>query len=234
MSRSDDAARDERRRELVARAFGPGGTPGDLRALAEHDRQPVHEPVVVEARAVGDEVIVDQVVVAEIASAERPPRPRHRILPFAIAAAALVVVAGGAFALGSAARGPDPAPTVGSAAARLESVERTLPAFVPPDFTGAGVPKEIPLKLIPSNLDPTTFDQAGFETDTLPPGTHIYIAKDTTNNDCLVVVNQGVLSSVCTSPRYFPASGLTLTWTNTGAGYTITWQLDGSMTLAFG
>jgi hypothetical protein len=212
MSRSGDAARDEQRRVLVARAFGPGGTPADLQALAEHDRRPAPQRPVVETA---------------------PSRGR-RILPFVAAGAAAVVIAGAAFGAGRSVAGQDPAPTPDPAAARLESVQRTLPAFVPPDFTGAGVPKEIPLKLIPSNLDPTTFVQAGFETDTLPPGTHIYVAKDTTNADCLVVVNQGVLSSACTSPKYFPASGLTLTWTNTGRGYTITWLLDGSMTLAFG
>ncbi|BDZ49885.1 hypothetical protein GCM10025867_21260 [Frondihabitans sucicola] len=225
----DPGARDAARRRLVERAFAPDATPSDRQALAEFDRA---SPTSAARPAdVADAPGVEPGPVDDEQAPERERRRRRRTILVAVGAAALCGVGGLAAGLSVSGRPEAAAPPADS---NLTSVEKVLPAFVAPDFSGQQIAVDIPSGPIPSNLVRSSFRSAGLSDNDSSPGDElqVYVAKDTTNYDCLVVVHTGQLSSVCVSGRYFPASGLTLAWNAEKGTDIVSWLPDGTMSLS--
>lgn len=204
---------DERTR-LVARAFAPGATRADLDALAAFERRPrpTASPPAVPSR-----------------------RWRRSRGAFLGGAALIALLAGlGGWAVGHGATASSAPAARSAASSTLREVETTLPKFVAPEeFTLPQIASDLPRVPIPSTLERASFRQVSFGDVSLPTGSRLYVAKDTTGYDCLVAVHDGSLESTCVSGQYFPASGLTLTFAHGAASYTTTWLPDGSMSLAF-
>lgn len=163
--------------------------------------------------------------------------PRRTVaLAAGVAVGCLLVGVGAGILLASSsdqATGTAASTSAASADRTLTEIEQTLPEFQAPEaFDSPQNEADVPTGSLPPNLVRSSFRNAGIAGTENEKGLRIYVAKDTTHYDCVVADHSGRLASACVSGKYFPASGLTLTWLDPGRASTLTWLPDGSMTLA--
>lgn len=243
----DDGRQDERTR-LVERAFGPEATREDRQALARFDGVEAERSAAAErAAAASPTAEAGQTAEAEAdpaaaAPTEQPPgagpgarRPKRRRLVLVAGAAAFLLAGFGVgLSLGQHRTAADAqAARVTAAERNLRAVQTQLPKADFSDWYDTPQSNlDVPKIDIPGTLVKTSFRSVGITDDSA--GVRYYLAKDTSNYDCLVVVHGNSLSSACVSEQYFPASGLTVDWTTDGQPGSITWLPDGSFTPGVG